>query len=309
MFSQKFVTLCTNYQIESPMQSLSVLIPTYNHVCVALVEQLLPLLQAADILYEVIVADDGSTDEDSIVANRAINQLPSCRFIERQVNVGRAAIRNFLAREARYAYLLYIDSDMTIISNLYIQRYLQVGNPTVIDGGVTICDTNDASNLRYLYEKAEEPRHTATERQKCPYQHLHTANLLLQRDIMLTHPFDERFRHYGYEDVLLGKVLHQHHIPIEHIDNPLGFSHFETNPVFVAKTEEGLRTLYQFRNDLRGYSRLLTLVSGIHISLILSLIRFWHRLFKKAERQNLCGSRPSLWVFKLYRLGYFLCLK
>ena len=291
------------------MQSLSVLIPTYNDVCVALVEQLLPLLQAADIQYEVIVADDGSTDEDIIAANRAINQLPSCRFIERQMNVGRAAIRNFLAMEARFSYILFIDSDMTIISDQYIQRYLQVGDTTVIDGGVTICDTNDASNLRYLYEKAEEPHHTATERKKCPYQHLHTANLFMLRDIILAHPFDERFRHYGYEDVLLGKVLHQHHIPIEHIDNPLGFSHFETNPVFVAKTEEGLHTLYQFRDDLRGYSRLLTLVSGIHISLILSLIRFWHRLFKKAERQNLCGSRPSLWVFKLYRLGYFLCLK
>jgi glycosyltransferase involved in cell wall biosynthesis len=291
------------------MQSLSVLIPTYNDVCVALVEQLLQLLQAANIQYEVIVADDGSTDEDIIAANRAINQLPSCRFIERQMNVGRAAIRNFLAMEARFSYILFIDSDMTIISDQYIQRYLQVGDTTVIDGGVTICDTNDASNLRYLYEKAEEPHHTATERQKCPYQHLHTANLFMQRDIILAHPFDERFRHYGYEDVLLGKVLHQHHIPIEHIDNPLGFSHFETNPVFVAKTEEGLRTLYQFRNDLRGYSRLLTFVSGIHIPLILSLIRFWHRLFKKAERRNLCGSRPSLWIFKLYRLGYFLCLK
>ena len=224
MFSQKFVTLCTNYQIESPMQSLSVLIPTYNDVCVALVEQLLPLLQAADIQYEVIVADDGSTDKDTILANRAINQLPSCRFIERQVNVGRAAIRNFLAREARYAYLLYIDSDMTIISNLYIQRYLQVGNPTVIDGGVTICDTNDASNLRYLYEKAEEPRHTATERQKCPYQHLHTANLLIQRDIMLAHPFDERFRRYGYEDVLFGKQLKQGKLQIRKSGDNITFT-------------------------------------------------------------------------------------
>jgi len=288
------------------MHSLSVLIPTYNHVCVALVEQLLPLLQAADIQYEVIVADDGSTDEDSIVANRAINQLSFCRFIERKKNVGRAAIRNFLASEALHAYLLYIDSDMTIISNLYILRYLQSGDMPVIDGGVTICDTSDASNLRYLYEKAEEPHHTATERQKRPYQHLHAANLLMRRDIILAHPFDERFRHYGYEDVLLGKVLHQHHIPILHIDNPLGFCHFETNADFVAKTEEGLQTLYQFRDDLRGYSRLLTFVSGIHLSIVKSIIRLWHRLFRKAERRNLCGSRPSLLIFKLYRLGYYL---
>ena len=291
------------------MQSLSVLIPTYNHVCVSLVEQLLPLLQAAAIQYEVIVADDGSTDEDTIVTNRSVSLLPSCRFIERKENVGRAAIRNFLAKEAHFTYILYIDSDMTIISNQYIRRYLQTEDTAVIDGGVTICDTNDPSNLRYLYEKTEEPHHTATERQKRPYQHLHTANLLMRRDIILAHPFDERFRHYGYEDVLLGKVLHQHHIPILHIDNPLGMNTFETNAEFVSKTEEGLRTLYQFRNDLRGYSRLLTFVSGIHIPLILTLIRLWHRLFRKAERRNLCGSRPSLLVFKLYRLGYYLSLQ
>jgi hypothetical protein len=126
---------------------------------------------------------------------------------------------------------------------------------------------------------------------------------------MLQYPFDERFRHYGYEDVLLGKVLRQHHVPIMHIDNPVGFCIFESNPDFVSKTEEGLRTLYQFRSDLRGYSRLLTFISGIHISLILTLIRLWHRMFGATERRNLCGSRPSLFIFKLYRLGYFLSLK
>jgi hypothetical protein len=93
-----------------------------------------------------------------------------------------------------------------------------------------------------------------------------------------------------------------------HIHNPVSFSIFESNSQFMLKTEEGLRTLHQLRNDLRGYSRLLTLVSGIHIPLILSLIRLWHRLFGKAERRNLCSSHPSLLVFKLYRLGYFLRL-
>jgi hypothetical protein len=125
---------------------------------------------------------------------------------------------------------------------------------------------------------------------------------------MLENPFDERIRHYGYEDVLLGKQLHKQHIPILHIDNPMGFSTFETNEQFVAKTEEGLRTLYQFRSDLRGYSRLLTLVSGIHIPLILWLIRLGHQLFSKAERRNLCSSHPSLIIFRLYRLGYYISL-
>ena len=297
----------------SKIAELSVLIPNYNYVCLPLVRRLQSLLESAAIPYEIIVADDGSTDLQTIEANRPIATLTNCQYLIRPKNVGRAVIRNILAQTAQYAFLLYIDSDLTIINDHFIRRYVDCLNEstTVIDGGVSIGGNPEAlkGNLRYLYEKAEEPNHTAICRQASPYQHLHTANLLIRKELILQHPFDERFCHYGYEDVLLGKTLRQHQIPITHIDNPLGFHTFESNSDFIVKTEEGLRTLYQFRRDLRGYSRLLTFVSGIHISLILSLIRLWHRLFQKAERRNLCGSRPSLLVYKLYRLGYFLSLE
>jgi glycosyltransferase involved in cell wall biosynthesis len=290
-------------------QEISVLIPTYNHVCVALVKGLAQQLEAVGGDYEIIVADDGSTDAATVAENQVINTLPHCRYIVREENVGRAAIRNFLVREAQQPYVLFIDSDMTLISDDFIRRYLDSDCDTVIDGGVAIGGDPDTlkGNLRYCYEKAEEARHTAPERQKSPYQHLHTANLLVRRDLMIEHPFDERFRHYGYEDVLLGKSFREQRIPIAHIDNPLGFCTFETNADFVAKTEEGLRTLGQFRDDLRGYSRLLTLISNIHIPAVLTVIRLWHRLFGRLERRNLCGNRPSITVFKLYRLGYFIC--
>ena len=112
---------------------------------------------------------------------------------------------------------------MTVISNRFLAAYLDADCDTVIDGGIAVCPFVDhlKGNLRYRYETAEAPRHTAEERQKTPYQHIHTANLLVRRDIMREHPFDERFRHYGYEDVFFGKVLRQHKIPILHIDNPL----------------------------------------------------------------------------------------
>lgn len=290
-------------------QEISVLIPTYNHVCTTLVEQLLPLLVASAPRYEIVVADDGSTDASTMAENQTINSWTHCRYIVRHENVGRAAIRNFLVKEAQYAYVLFIDSDMTLLNDQLIRRYLESPCDTVIDGGVAICGDEDklCGNLRYRYEKAEEASHTAPERQKNPYQHLHTANLFVRRDLMLQFPFDERFRHYGYEDVLLGKTFHQHQIPIGHIDNPLGFCTFETNADFVAKTEEGLQTLYLFREDLRGYSRLLTFVSNIHIPAVKTMIRLWHRIFGSLERRLLCGPRPNLTIFKLYRLGYFIC--
>ena len=296
---------------EHPMQSLSVLIPAYNCCCLPLVEQLHRQLEQAAIPYEIIVGDDGSTDTTTIQSNQPINTLSHCRYIVRTENTGRAVIRNFLAQTAQYEFLLLIDSDMSVVSESFIQNYLAAECQTVVDGGIIVCGDPDdlKGNLRYLYEKAEEPHHTVSERQRSPHQHIHTANLLIRRDLMLQYPFDNRFRHYGYEDVLFGKTLHQHHVPILHIDNPLGMCTFETNAAFVAKTEEGLRTLYTFRKELRGYSRLLTFVSGIHLAIVKNIIRFWHQVFNKAERRNLCGSRPSLWVFKLYRLGYFLCLK
>ena len=289
---------------------LSILIPVYNHVCVELVTRLHQQAVALGIDFEIVVADDGSNLQACIEANRTISDLSNCRFIERPQNVGRAAIRNYLTQQATFAYLLYIDSDMSVISPDFISRYMACLPATVVDGGVAIIAHTDEQKqlLRYRYEKSEEPRHTAHERQKTPYQHLHTANLLISRELMLSNPFDERLRNYGYEDVLLGKTLRQKRISITHIDNPMGFCTFEQNADFVAKTEEGLRTLYQFRNDLRGYSRLLTLVSGIHIPAILWLIRLWHQLFGQIERRNLCGSRPYLLVFKLYRLGYYLNL-
>lgn len=294
-----------------PKGELSVLIPTYNCICLPLVEQLHVLLLKTGIPFEIIVADDGSDDPATISANEAISAIPSCQYIIRSQNIGRAAIRNFLAQTARYAYLLFIDSDMTVVRTDYIDKYLSMEDADVIDGGVVIGGDAETlkGNLRYLYEKASENEHTAEKRQQNPYFDFHTANFLIRREIMLSHPFDERFRYYGYEDVLFGKQLRADHIAITHIDNPMGFCTFESNSDFMSKTEEGLRTLHQFRNDLRGYSRLLTIVDGIHISAVRVLIRLVFQLLAPLARRNLCSRHPSLRLFSLYKLGYFLSLR
>lgn len=292
------------------MQSLSVLIPAYNCNCLPLVEQLLPLLQSDVNAYEVIVSDDATTDPEIIKANEAINQLPGCRYILKTENAGSAANRNYLGAISQYPLLLFLDCDISIPDRSFLKQYLSTPMDGVVNGGISIIDDVQLhQNLRYRYEKAEIPSHTAVMRQANRYQHFRSTNFMITRSAFEKCPFDERFTRSGYEDVLYGKMLKQQHINVVHIDNPVLMTKFENNPDYVTKIERSLRTLYQFRDDLRGYSRLLTFVSGIHIPLIFSFIRLWHRLFGKAERRNLCGSRPSLWVFKLYRLGYYLSLQ
>lgn len=286
------------------MRALSILIPTYNDVCLTLVTDLHRQAEQAGCDFEIIVADDGSTDTAVIQANRPINRLSHCRYIERRENVGRAAIRNFLVHEAQYDWLLFIDGDMMVRHDDFLQRYISSPTDGIIYGGVTVSQWQ-SDNLRSLYEHHAAPQHTVTQRQREPYFDFHTANFMASRQLMLQHPFDIRFRHYGYEDVFFGKQMQQLHISIIHIDSPLSFERFETNEQFLKKTEEGLRTLYLFREELKGYSRLLELFHAPFSPILVPLLAVWHRLFSSLEHSNLTGSHPSLLLFSLYKLGYF----
>lgn len=288
-------------------RNLSILIPMHNGDPRPLARELCRQAQLMGGLeYELLVIDDGSTDQPLVGQCWEISQWPHARFMALEENIGRARIRNLLASLARHEWLLFLDCDMTIDNPAFLQNYLDAEGD-VVYGGYKVGQA-DRSCLRFLYEKMHEHEHTAEQRCKRPYQHFHTANFLVRRDIMVAHPFNSQFRTYGYEDVLLGKQLKATGIPIRHIDNPAGFFTFEDNPSFVAKTEEGLRTLHQFRSELRGYSQMITAVEGIHLGAVRWLIRLWHRLLGPLERRNLCGKRPSLQLFKLYKLGYYLTL-
>ncbi len=302
---------------------LSILLPSYNNVCVSLVQV---LQRQADALrgkldkpfrYEIIVADDCSTDAACIDANRVIDDMLHCRYLRMEQNVGRAQIRNVLISESRGDYVLLIDSDLFLCDDNYLYKYA-TSTADVVYGGTRIGGEgfamvdNEANtehlkgNLRYIYEKKAEPSHRAVFRQLRPNQEISVCNLYARRDIMEAHPFDSRFKAYGYEDVLFGKRLAESGIEVTHIDNPVLINEFEPNSVFVKKTEEAILTLCRFEQDLEGYSNLKTKVTTLGRYIPLSLFRLWHRIMKNKEKRNLTGSKPSLLLFKLYKLGFFL---
>ena len=302
---------------------LSILLPSYNNVCVSLVQV---LQRQADALrgklgkpfrYEIIVADDCSTDAACIDANRVIGDMLHCRYLRMEQNVGRAQIRNVLISESRGDYVLLIDSDLFLCDDNYLYKYATSTADVVYGGtriggeGLAMVDNeanteNLKGNLRYIYEKKAEPSHRAAFRQLRPNQEISVCNLYARRDIMEAHPFDSRFKAYGYEDVLFGKRLAESGIEVTHIDNPVLINEFESNSVFVKKTEEAILTLCRFEQDLEGYSNLKTKVTTLGRYIPLSLFRLWHRIMKNKEKRNLTGSKPSLLLFKLYKLGFFL---
>ena len=183
---------------------LSILLPSYNNVCVSLVQV---LQRQADALrgkldkpfrYEIIVADDCSTDAACIDANRVIGDMLHCRYLRMEQNVGRAQIRNVLISESRGDYVLLIDSDLFLCDDNYLYKYATstadvVYGGTRIGGEGLVMVDNEANtenlkgNLRYIYEKKAEPSHRAVFRQLRPNQEISVCNLYARRDIMEAH--------------------------------------------------------------------------------------------------------------------------
>ena len=288
---------------------LSILIPTFNDDCTTLVVNLVHQASSINAIdWEIIVGDDVSTNQAVVAANRSINALPHCRYVFKEVNEGRAAIRNFLAQQAQGEWLLLLDADLTMIDDHFLEKYIEaMKQADVVCGGYKVMEGPEG-NLRYAYEKAAACQQRLSSRNANPYHDFKVSNCMIRAEVFAAHPLDTRFRAYGYEDVFLGKELEHHGIKVLHIDAPLGFSQFETNAQFMAKTEEGLRTLCRFREELQGYSTLLYHVEKLRRLRLTSLVLFVFRQWRKRWRSNLQSAQPSLLRFKLYKLGYYLQL-
>ena len=282
------------------IKELSILIPTFNDECGLLVDSLTKQLSKQHALaWEIIEADDGITNKTVLNQNRRINLIDGCRVIERNENVGRASIRNFLGRTARYDTLLFVDADMSIENEYFIEKYLQQSS-SVVYGGYYIKGESDTLRLRY--EKACETNQKSDKRIQNQYNDFHTSNFLISRDIFIQYPLDERFRKYGYEDVFYGKQLQRAGIEISHIDNPTTFNIFEEDDAFIAKTDEALDTLMEFNSELEGFSRLLETRKKINSLYLDKMIRPIARPILPIIRRYLCKGGAPLWLFHIYKL-------
>ncbi len=290
---------------------LSILIPTYNYDCRHLVSDLHQQAELAGIAYEVIVADDASPEPIYKEKNREINTLLHCRLIELPENVGRARIRNRLADEAQYEWLLFMDCDAEVISPTFITDYLRHTDAEVVCGG--LCHANalpsPTMSLRYAYEKRADKRRAARYRERKPYEQFITFCFMVRASVFHTIRFDDSITEYGHEDTLFGIELEKRGVDIRHIDNPMCQGGIETNEEFLKKTRAALRNLASMESSMQGHSSLL---SAYGLLKKFRLHQLAARCFIKQEQrltQQLTGPSPRLPLFFVYKLGYFCAIK
>lgn len=289
---------------------LSILIPTYNFDCTALVAELQRQIDDSGITAEVIVMDDASTDVGVCSSNRRIDNMRDCRLIELPHNVGIARIRNMLADVARYDSFLFLDADVYLVDGDFLQRYISAGDSAdVLCGGLKFraAPHSPQCTLRHKYGSRVESK-SVEQRLRNPYGEFMTLNFFISRKAFMATRFNEDFVRYGHEDTLLGKELQQNGFSILHIDNPIYHDVPDTNEVFLAKTRRSIENLCEHRDILQSHVRLLSFYNRLQRWHLSSLVALCFSLIEKPLTAQLSGRNPSLFLFNVYKVGC-LCRK
>ena len=284
---------------------LSIAIPTYNCPCVALVEELVRQIDAANIEAEIIVIDDASTDQSALATNEVLSTMKYCRYIKLTENLSIAKVRNRLFSEAKYKYVLSLDSDVFPVHNDFIIKYLEAArNADVVRGGW--CYRKDGPQkvcpLRYKYGVRHEVV-SPEERRKHPYAQFIASSFLVNRETTRDILFDDEYGRYGF-DAYYGTQLELAHVSVAHIDNPVYHDDRDTSAKFIAKTRLAIENIVYHANVIGSYSRLLNFYRKVKRWHLAWLPRLIFKYLRSPIERQLCSNNPSMLLFTLYKLSY-----
>lgn len=288
---------------------LSILIPVYAYDCRKLVIDLLEQGRALALPFELLLFDDGSSEETRQL-HRPLASAPEVKYREMPQNIGRAAIRNELAAAAQCRYLLFLDCDSQVVKADFLETYVSQFRPdAVLYGGRCYAarPPQDVSCYLHWYYGCKREAQPAFMRRIKPYHGFMTNNFCMARSTFLDIGFDANIRQYGHEDTLFGWQLEQRGIPIIHIDNPLQHDGLETAEVFIHKQEQAVENLHLLAKSYPGLdTRLLHTAAwlqryGLSTSLYWGLdkVKIW-------LRARLKTSQPKLFYLDLLKLCWLL---
>lgn len=287
---------------------LSVLIPTYNYNAFFLVDKICQQLIVAQITFEIICFDDGSKSELN-AENEKINSLENARFKVLETNIGRSAIRNLLAKEATYKWLLFLDADVLPTNNQFIKNYIACfnKNTTIFCGGLLYQHKKENLNLlRYKYGKKHEEISIEI-RNKNPSKYFFTSNFLIEKEVFKTINFEEKLKKYGREDLLFSLKLIKKGYKIAHLENEVYHLGIDKNKVFVAKTKKAMENLVFLEEEQLVTKEEIALLNFTRKLKNLKLSKFAGNFYTTFEK--LAIKKSNVFYFNCMKVCYVCYLK
>lgn len=286
---------------------LSILVPIYNVEVKKMITSLLEQCKKAGVDYEVICFDDKSRKAIRNKNRAALQHLFKVNYVELSENIGRAKIRNWLAKAANGGRLLFLDCDSKIIRKDFIKTYLNQTAPVVYGGRVYAKrKANDNFTLHWEYGHRYESKE-AEERSKLPYESFMSNNFLIDAALFNEVGFNEDILGYGYEDLVLAQDIKDKGIKILHIDNPVEHRFIDKNEVFMDKVDRSLINLQElYQQEKIQATKLLRWTSTLKKWKLGGLVqRILTPRLGQIRKDLIQNKRPIRWL-QIYKLGKYL---
>jgi glycosyltransferase involved in cell wall biosynthesis len=197
--------------------AIAVVIPTYNRAATLLIA-LDHLARQTFRDFEVVVCDDGSTDETQASIARFAASAPFPILSLRQENSGAARARNHAITRVTAPLTVLIGDDIFAAPDflrLHVELHRQHPEREAVALGLTRwCDQRQVVTplMRWLANDGIQFAYGALLAGAPPtWEHFYTSNLSLKTAYLREHPFREGFPGYGMEDIELGYRLARKH--------------------------------------------------------------------------------------------------
>ncbi len=226
------------------MTQLSVIIPTYDRVDV--LRRMLNLLTTqtlAQTEFEVIVIDDGSTDETPrLLREWETKGLLNLKW-ESQPNSGQGAARNRGIELATGEILLFLGDDMLPVPSL-LEAHLKfhILYTEVTMGCLGLVEWHSelivTRFMRWLTTSGIQFRFNDLKKgEQVDYKRFYTANISVKRELIGTERFDTDFTGWGYEDIELGYRLQRKGLKLIYTPEALVQHLHEITPANLSKRQ------------------------------------------------------------------------
>ncbi|MCK9499573.1 MAG: glycosyltransferase family 2 protein [Bacteroidales bacterium] len=298
------------------MKFLNICIPCFNHDISKLVEDIYNQCSNENIEFQIIVFEDGSSNEN-VKKNSVLTEKFKIKHIISEINIGRSAARNRLANESKTGKIIFLDADSSLANSDFINKYLQNFNNEIVCGGTLYHKKQNikSQSLRYKFGINREMK-TAKHRAKKPNASFATNNFMISTNIFELIQFREFLKDYGHEDSLFGYELKKNKLIISHIDNPVVHEGLESNEIFLNKTNLALKNLILIEasgfkdKDFIYDIKLAKIAKNLKTFKLIFIIRFFNSIFKNKIKNHLLNSgNPNLFIFDFYKLAYYCELK
>jgi glycosyltransferase involved in cell wall biosynthesis len=201
---------------------LSVVIPTYNRL--PILHQCLEALERQQIAapirgYEVVLVDDGSTDDTVAWVRANQERLPHVRLFL-QDHGGPAEGRNRGVEQARGDVIVFIDSDLVVLPDFLI-CHAEVLERRWRERGDRLCFTYGAVVNTARFEQPTSEPHKLND---VSFAYFATGNVAIDRSLLeRAGLFDTGFRLYGWEDLELGERLRRLGVELVRCPRAVGY--------------------------------------------------------------------------------------